>query len=92
MDRYVEWTIKKWIIFMPPFEEGRAYCFAAVGLSVSVHPVSIHFLPSSCTYCLHIGCTYWNEIWYTDLSDEYLGHDLFYVWSSHFCQTYGPWT
>jgi hypothetical protein len=46
--------------------------------------VSVHFL---CT-----GCTYWNEIWYTDLSWEYLGQVRFWVYSSHFGQSYGPWT
>jgi hypothetical protein len=115
-------------IFMPPFEEGRAYCFAAVCRSVGrsvcrlvgSSAVSVHFL---CKYWLHIlkwnlihrfivrisrssfilgmiepfwtelwpldfeklqyfavsvhflctGFTYWNEIWYTDLSWKYLG-------------------
>jgi hypothetical protein len=52
-------------------------------LSVGPPAVSIHFL--------HTGCAYWNEIWYTDLSKEYLGQFLFLVQSSNFWQSYAPW-
>ena len=37
-------------IFMPPFEEGRAYCFAAVCQSVGPSAVSVNYLRTGCTY------------------------------------------
>jgi hypothetical protein len=80
-----EWFFKR-ISMPPPPPPLRRGCFAVVCRSVcrSIHPVSVHFLRA--------GCTYWNEVWYTDLSEKYLGQVLFWVRSSHFWQSYGPWT
>lgn len=59
------------------------YCFAAVNLSVFL--VSSHYLCK--------GCRYWNEIWYADLSWEYLGQVLFHIRSKIFDRITGmpPW-
>jgi hypothetical protein len=59
-------------------------CCLSVGRSVGPPIVSVHFLRT--------GCTYWNEICYMNLSYTFLGEVLFWVRSSHFCLSYGPWT
>jgi hypothetical protein len=67
-------------LIMPPCEEGKAF---ALLVSDGPPAVSVHFL--------HTGCTYWNEIWYTDfIILEYLGQVLFWVWSSKIWQSYAP--
>jgi hypothetical protein len=56
---FADWTYGGESNFTPlyyyvPFEEGGAYCFAAVcllvGRSVGTPAVSVHFLPTSCRY------------------------------------------
>jgi hypothetical protein len=81
------WTdIIKWIpIFMPSFEEGRAYCFAAVCQLVCR---SISSFRSFCSYWLHIlkGNLVYRFIIRISRSISILGM------IEHFWQSFGPWT
>ena len=54
--------------------------YAFLDLKKFPFAISVHFL------CR--GCTYWDEIWFTYLSDKYLGQVLFLVQSQHFWQSY----
>lgn len=80
------WIIMYYSIIMSTFEERREYCFAAVCLSVCLSvgwpTISVHFHFQG--YC--------NDIWYTALSWWYLEQVRYWVWSSNFWQSYGPWT
>jgi hypothetical protein len=63
------------MFFMPPFEEEGVYCFANVGLSVSLsvdHMVSADYLEKNLSQSIHISHSDWSSL--VDDPYQFWGH------------------